>query len=261
MNIPRREFKSVDRELVHTACKGLGIEYNEADEEIRDTQEKAEIVQWNQLCDDIEKFLGDSPTVEQLANAINIVAGRGVQPFAFFGFRGKEYWGGSCQYATIGDVFYSRVNLRDLSFEEWQRLFRVKVSWKAANNDVKNAIAQIYQDELDYQQANPEDTDEEDAEELEQKIAQLEVMERVSVQEGFMIGCHSAWDLWSAIPEMTCNAIKGLEVEVTEKSPTWGPVLNVMAQSENYELGLMCVALLETGLITVEDTEQWSFDT
>jgi len=77
----------------------------------------------------------------------------------------------------------------------------------------------------------------------------------------FQLAENSSWDLWSAAPCIAECTLEGLEIKGASKAPGWGPVLNQMAQSENFEDGLCCVALLEAGLITEEDAADWGFDT
>ena len=67
----------------------------------------------------------------------------------------------------------------------------------------------------------------------------------------------SAWDLWSVILFLSSIMLPDLETKIDD-SPAWGPILNQLAQSENYQLGFD-LWLIETKYDLSED---WSdYDT
>ena len=62
---------------------------------------------------------------------------------------------------------------------------------------------------------------------------------------------NAAWDLWSAAPTIADFCLDhDLEKLNPIKSPGYGPALNIMFQSSNYETGLYCYMLLYSGAVT-----------
>jgi hypothetical protein len=57
---------------------------------------------------------------------------------------------------------------------------------------------------------------------------------RISLQAYLRITREQAWDLWSAMPSIFSDLEIGFNMEL----PTYGPILNQMAQGENFRLGV-----------------------
>lgn len=69
-----------------------------------------------------------------------------------------------------------------------------------------------------------------------------------------------SWDLWSAAPYMAASTFPELNLDNVPDAPGFGPVFNVMAQSDNCRVGTICWLLKCYGF--VEDDEPFQgFDT
>lgn len=76
----------------------------------------------------------------------------------------------------------------------------------------------------------------------------------------FEVTRDQSWDLWSAAPSIAEIVFVDLKIGGVEEAPGVGPVLNVLAQSENYETGLYCWLLVSYGLIE-DESAFGGFDT
>lgn len=63
-----------------------------------------------------------------------------------------------------------------------------------------------------------------------------------------------AWDLWSAAPEIVSYGFEKLDINGIRSAPGVGPVLNMMAQSENYEVGFYCWLARSFGLVKSQES-------
>ena len=279
MNIKLKTLKTAERTRV------TRMEYTSAENNYGWTESKvkecydadvAHVESWNRVCRYAKGFDAE-PTLQQVA-AVNVFAiDNNIMPFEFWGQQSKhEYWGGSCQYETIGQVFYSRINLKHLPWEDWQEVFGVTATWTYVVVNARSTVMELIEEQIEEQQEYYDDhmnglmdgsTSQKDVDyhkkgldEAKAQKVKYEAMDEIRLQEGFQIAMDLAWDLWSALPSLL-GQVKDLEIEMGVKSPTFGPVFNMMAQSENYELGVMAVVLLETGLITEDEAGAWGFDT
>lgn len=189
-------------------------------------------------------------------------------PFNHLGGGYKQYWGGSCQYEGIGDVFYSRIHLRHIPFPEWCDALQVKCTWRE-QADPREALEEFIslgiEEEAQYYEGMSEhdrvwvDEERADAEKLRSLLKQELTLQEV-VEALFKYTQEAAWDLWSAGPAIADTVLKDLEIS-TISAPGFGPLLNVLCQNDNYSIGIYLVALLEAGLLTEEFANTFDFDT
>ena len=63
--------------------------------------------------------------------------------------------------------------------------------------------------------------------------------QRISLDNYIEITRNEAWDLWSA----WMGPLTNMEIQKTVKIPVFGPILNQMSQSENFEIGVQLAYL------------------
>ena len=105
-----------------------------------------------------------------------------------------------------------------------------------------------------------------DNEEREERLGQLEkVRLDATIDSVFEAARDNSWDLWT-ISLTVCEWLYGKEYEdyLNEsigKSPGFGPMFNVLVQSQNYVVGAVCYCLYIDGVVTNPQTVYDRFDT
>lgn len=68
--------------------------------------------------------------------------------------------------------------------------------------------------------------------------------------DDLFIGCRtSAWDLWTAASTISQCTFEDLNIELSDKAPTYGPIMNQRAQDQGLENGIQCFLLLKHELV------------
>ena len=70
----------------------------------------------------------------------------------------------------------------------------------------------------------------------------------------------TSWDLWSAAPWIAEICFDNLELLNVDQAPGAGPILNLMAQGDNYETGFFCWLMKKHGFVE-DDSPFDGFDT
>ncbi len=157
---------------------------------------------------------------------------------------------GSCQYSSAQWYYDTFLQMRkDLSLEDTFDALGAKVTFEKcsplralqiAKNEITEELDEFYD-----QWNDPED--QEDHKELKERTEKA-----TSIDELFGVLCDHSWDLWGAAPFLASCCFDDLKIEAPD-SPGYGPVFNVMAQSENYEVGLCCALLKEFGFVESDE--------
>ena len=79
------------------------------------------------------------------------------------------------------------------------------------------------------------------------------------VEEMFIFCRENAWDLWAAAPHIIDCILDGFKI-TSPRSPGKGPIGNVIAQSQNYTVGIICAWLVDKRYVS-NDTPFMDFDT
>jgi len=152
---------------------------------------------------------------------------------------------GSCQYGTANDMY------RALSLLEKER--GRMGALKALGLELKGhltvmpmvEVSKVFIEEEKEAWGTGDPEDEEMLENLPESFN--------SADEIFIYCRDQAWDLWSAAPAIGGTFYPELEIVGMEASPGVGPIFNVLAQNENYEVGFWCWWLESTGIVKDPD--------
>lgn len=154
-------------------------------------------------------------------------------------FNGEFSWG-SCQYETAAATYGAfQVIKEKLGFEQALLAMGIKLPGPALPEEqvVKSFIQSEIDNELDWKTKHPNDWDEDDDEKL--KI--LQSVELKTVQDLINFTRDHSWDLWSfamsILPEMFKEPI---QFDRLVNLMVAGPIMNELAQGENYNTGLTC---------------------
>ena len=153
---------------------------------------------------------------------------------------------GSCQYSSALATYDLYFEMRkELSRQETLDLLGVKFKF-----DEENSFADIQQrfiDKIDDRYSHRVYTEEE-----EKKDKVKDARRCNNFSDIFYMARSSSWDLWGAAPFVAKLAFENYKLKNVPKSAGTGPVCNVIAQSVNLEVGLLCALLKDYGLIKDE---------
>lgn len=191
--------------------------------------------------------------------------------FAEYSVGRKQYWGGSCQYETMGDVVHSRKSFA--SFDEWKERFGLRADFSEAlpMEEIKARAIELLEEDaaesVQFAKENPAWADSEGQAEEAAQLLEFRAREfqdaREVVRWLFKLAQGRAWDLWGTVPWI-CE-LCFMEVKIEAVPEVLGtkdlPLLNMMAQDGNHGLGIALVGMMEAELLTLEDMDDFSFDT
>ncbi len=156
---------------------------------------------------------------------------------------------GSCQYSSAKWLYDLYFKLREeSSFEEVLESLNIRVSSISVNSRLD--FDAIKHDFVDYFDEEWDDL----APDWQEDVADdyREMKKATKVEDLFEFLRNMAWDLWGAAPRIASCAFPGLDIKV-EESPGYGPVFNILTQSENFEVAVCCILLKEFGYVENED--------
>ncbi len=153
---------------------------------------------------------------------------------------------GSCQYSSAKWLYDLYFELREKSsFEEALKELNIKVSFsgRADFDEIKHDFVADFDEEW-------RDLDKDWQEDVKEDFEQMR--KATKVEDFFIFLRDYCYDLWGAAPLIASYAFQDLDITV-EDSPGYGPVFNVMAQNENFDVAVCCILLKEFGYIEDED--------
>jgi len=158
-----------------------------------------------------------------------------IREFGLLLQKDPQYDFGSCQYDTAALTYGVVLEVvKKFGFEEVLKAFGIETFTKRTEKELLSILPTI----------NDIDTDEEIA--------------IKSIRKYFEITRAQAWDLWSAY--IPVEDVLDTEDELTTLDlPTFGPILNQYAQSDNFQVGFGCAVL--TLIYDIEVDNFAGFDT
>lgn len=157
-------------------------------------------------------------------------------------FNGAYSWG-SCQYETAAATYASFEKLKELyGFDDALTIMGVKIHGQ--HRAMADAVSLIIQDSIQSLEENRKE-DPESWEDFDQEaLDTLQSGKLTTVDDLLNFLRDSSWDLWGAAPYIAGGCIKGnIEFSSQIGLQTAGPLLNQMAQGENYKTGIYCAIL------------------
>ncbi len=150
---------------------------------------------------------------------------------------------GSVQYSTVYELYKLFFDIRkDLSLNDTCNVLGItKIAFKCNHfNDIKiEFLNDILKEEKDNWEKGENHTDE----------LTLLVKNAKSADDLMTILRDLCWDLWEAAGYIESIAFDTIIYDELPESPGIGPEGNIDAQSYNYNTGLCCALLTESGLI------------
>lgn len=208
----------------------------------------------DKLSDSFEKSLDNLEKLEAVFDEIEL---SGISIFEVLSSGMPQYWGGSCQYDTIGQVVYTSEFFREhgWSFKQWTEFFGIDVTWV----DVDHTGAFENAKEIVLENADDDEKEEfkQLIEEFDKKVLNKEL---TSVEAAYHLAMNRAWDLWST--GFHLDTLVGYDIQgVPKVKNSRGPLFNRIAQSDNYELGFGIAAMIAAEALALEATTKFGFDT
>lgn len=130
---------------------------------------------------------------------------------------------GSCQYKSIEDTYnWATSIINILGIKGFESLLGITYSAALTKDELEKELCDILKE--------TQNEDDDDYKELQEILKQG----TCPIEDYAELTRDLAWDLWSAYPV----ALKDFKMENKIELPTYGPIFNQMAQSENFEIGI-----------------------
>jgi len=137
---------------------------------------------------------------------------------------------GSCQYKSIEDTYNWATDLIEvLGLKGFEIMLGIKYSRALTQDEVEHMLWEILSDSIDNEQKSWLEDDE--------MLAPFETMlssGKCTIEDYTHYTKNLAWDLWSA----EFSPLLDESIENPISLPTYGPILNQMAQSDNFLIGI-----------------------
>lgn len=161
---------------------------------------------------------------------------------------------GSCQYDGITDVLdpWSKYKL---SIPQLAALMGATISM--GPKTPQNLLIEKFKKDQKRELSEMAKEYPEDKEDVKKSLGKLNKVKTLG--GAFSYTRDESWDLWGAAAYFVKLAFPKLKIKSIPKAPGFGPIFNVLAQSENYETGLYCAILMSEYNLDEDDLED--FDT
>jgi hypothetical protein len=177
---------------------------------------------------------------------------------------------GSCQYRTASETCYQIVSKWDNVMDPIEHLKTFGITFTPVGDRVNNETAAIafrdgeLEDMIGPEKSNalPEGHPDKlkycwDADEIAEYRKRLATVK--TIRDCFTYTRESSWDLWSAVPVIAGFVFGDYQMTGHDESPGIGPVFNMIAQSDNGAIGVVCALLTMYDLADDESFD--GFDT
>nr|QBK85435.1 MAG: hypothetical protein LCMAC101_00220 [Marseillevirus LCMAC101] len=173
---------------------------------------------------------------------------------------------GSCQYDTACDMFQVMDLLQTNGYNPFEvlKIDDFDVLTPSTDDIIRTVEKFVTAVSKHIEECYPEEEYREEREEKLDKLEELK-LESTTLNSVFKTAQDNSWDLWT-ISLTICSHVYGEEYEEylkenTGKSPGFGPMFNILVQSQNYVVGAICYRLYADGLVTNPHTTYKGFDT